>query len=880
MIWVDYEDDFEDSHAVPVLTSGPSSRDQNGLRWFAGMFLGWFLVAGAGASIWYLRPDLIDHWHKKIPASPNASLSKDFLIGQARADMAQKNYGDAYEKLKNKAGEDEELVQLRGEALWLKYLQEKEGKGPPRAEDQEVVDSLKDLNKDPLMVEMIKKRIEAEKVPEFEIQAKNALKDKAAAEGKYIQLAKVLEDNKIDIAQVEKEITSLVTNKLTMETVNNALTKAGVKEPGEKGVGSLVTWWKDLEGKFADVNTTLDEAKIKEKGVQGVKELSDARNELKAERDNLDAIVTDTFKQMVAVHAIPAGADPRKDIKEALKKALVQFENPLALPLSNVASTITSLGTGTSHYLNMALDNVGLLGQVGGYKIREPFINGPEQRLDTHLALMKGRRRQETAQLEAAQKDALWLLSDANSITDIKIKAHFLIALINRNQQKFDEARQALDKAIGEANRVKVVDAKKNDPIMMQVRQTKLELTDASVFYLRVVEDLQSIGKWNDALNELNIALLALPQDPRLSARRALVQFQAARTDSTYVAGKIPDKISEAIRTDAGVAIKDAGAAAVEATYALGLLDEELGNWSQAEKYYDRALELPKGSADLKARILKALGRVLQRERSIPTDAPANLPESRRSDKDEGGRMKNEEDRVADSIYPSSFILHPSETYVHPFSLMVASLVIGQPIFNDDEDPAEAARLKKSVEVAKKLMESDNPKHKGWGNMLMGQALAKQGRRTEGLRLYVEGLKLVYPGDDLAELVKMVEEHPFFQQPDVTMRPNPMLAEYHFSQGRQLYFDRKYSEAEAHLKQAVTYFDQDARYLYFLGLAQVAQCTKIKRDAADLSFIKAGKLEAQNKPHPWEVNISLERIQGPLRQALDRYRIGGINTVN
>ena len=34
------------------------------------------------------------------------------------------------------------------------------------------------------------------------------------------------------------------------------------------------------------------------------------------------------------------------------------------------------------------------------------------------------------------------------------------------------------------------------------------------------------------------------------------------------------------------------------------------------------------------------------------------------------------------------------------------------------------------------------------------------------------------------------------------------------------------------------------------------------------------------KPHPSEVNISLERIQGPLRHALDRYRIGGINTIN
>ena len=171
---------------------------------------------------------------------------------------------------------------------------------------------------------------------------------------------------------------------------------------------------------------------------------------------------------------------------------------------------------------------------------------------------------------------------------------------------------------------------------------------------------------------------------------------------------------------------------------------------------------------------------------------------------------------------------------------MVASLVVAQPIFDDDEDPAEKARVKESIEIAQELMADANPKIKGRGKMLMGQALAKQGRRTEGLHLYAEGLKLVYPGKDLAELLKMIDEHPIFQMPDVTTRPNQYLAEYHYAQGRQLYFDGKCREAEAHLKQAVTYFDQDARYMYFLGLAQVAQCTKIKRDAADLIFIKAG----------------------------------------
>ena len=109
------------------------------------------------------------------------------------------------------------------------------------------------------------------------------------------------------------------------------------------------------------------------------------------------------------------------------------------------------------------------------------------------------------------------------SSTHLKIKAHFVIALVNRNQQKFDEARKSLENAIKEADKVAVLDPKKNDPVMKAVRQTYRELTDPAGYYLPVVENLENIGNWNAALNELNLALLALPQDPRLSARRALV---------------------------------------------------------------------------------------------------------------------------------------------------------------------------------------------------------------------------------------------------------------------------------------------------------------------------------------------------------------------
>ncbi len=884
LVWVD---DGSDVEAVPIGAYAPGGRPQYGVRWVGGMFLGWLLLFGGLAAIWYLRPDLIDHWYKKVPASPNARRSTDFIIRQARADMDQKKYDDAYEKLKKQTSDNEDTAQLlaslRGQALWGKYLQaqEKDGKMPLK-EDEDVVGALKDLDsaKNTMFADMIRKTIDADKVPELEKQAKTAAAAHAASARSLKFLAVALEDHKIiadktkpiDMDEVVKALKNLTDDKQNLEAVNNLLAKAGVKDAGEKGVEALIAAWQDYAAKLADVNKALADARINGEGETGVKELIEARTKLETDRDGLDAVLKEAFKQMADAGAIAPEADPRKDLNKALKEALAKFENPLAQPLGSLASSVTDLGSSTAYFLKMGLENAGLLAELKLYELREPFVNSPKERLDTHLALMKNRRRQNASEVDAARKDALWLLSDdAQSSTDVKIKAHFLIALIDRNDQKFDEARKSLEDAIKEADKVKVLDPKNNDPIMKQVRQTQRELTDPAGWYLPTVASLQAVGHWNAALDELNVALLALPQDPRLSARRAVVQLEATRADPAYVAGKIPEKIQGAVRTDADVAVKDGGAAASEGAYALGLLEEELGNPFRAEQQYRAALKLSKGSADELNRIRIALARVLQRDRT-PADIPANPPESRRRDTD-GPRSTQRRDFRSLQDFGSL-------TTAHPFSLMVASLVVGQPIFDDDVDPAEAARLKESIEIAKELMASKDSKVKGRGSMLLGSALAKQGRRTEGLRLYIEGLKLVYPGKDMADLLKMVEEHPIFQQPDVTTRPNQYLAEYHYAQGRQFYFDRDYDRAEAHLKQAVTYFDKDARYWYFLGLAQVAHCTRIKRDAADLSFIRAGKLEAQNMPHPSVVDISLERIQGPLRQALDRYRVGGINTIN
>jgi tetratricopeptide (TPR) repeat protein len=164
--------------------------------------------------------------------------------------------------------------------------------------------------------------------------------------------------------------------------------------------------------------------------------------------------------------------------------------------------------------------------------------------------------------------------------------------------------------------------------------------------------------------------------------------------------------------------------------------------------------------------------------------------------------------------------------------------------------------------------------------MLLGQALAKQGKRTEGVREYMKGMELLFPGMASKEMAKMLEEHPAFQQPDATKAPNGYLAEVHFGKGLHLYWSRQYPQAEAHFKQAVGYFGQDARYQYFLGLAQLAQKTKLKRDAAYYSFEQGARLEAANQPPVSEINTSLERVQGDLRRLINTFRSKAVELTN
>ncbi len=89
-----------------------------------------------------------------------------------------------------------------------------------------------------------------------------------------------------------------------------------------------------------------------------------------------------------------------------------------------------------------------------------------------------------------------------------------------------------------------------------------------------------------------------------------------------------------------------------------------------------------------------------------------------------------------------------------------------------------------------------------------------------------------------------------------------------YSAGVAHYFAGRYAAAEKELRAAAAGAD-DARYSYFLGLALLAQG---QTDAAAQSFASGSAFERRNKPNVRDIGDALERIQGPARKELAKYR--------
>jgi TolA-binding protein len=550
---------------------------------------------------------------------------------------------------------------------------------------------------------------------------------------------------------------------------------------------------------------------------------------------------------------VPADADPRKQIVEGAKLARQKAESPLSIPLAQLGMSLGNVGVGAGKIIEQTFGTAKLATELGWFKAREAFIESPQQRMNTYIALLQDRSQKDTKRLADMSREAEWVRSpDAKSSKGDQAKARYVQALALRNEEKFAEAKAAF------ADTIKMT-AGLDAGWAQDASKAQKELLDPNVYYLPKMRKLVAAGDAKAALSEADVALKAIPDDARLYAERGLIRIELIRGKGA----KAAEEAQAAIKADAEAAAKNAKFAA-ESAYILGLLEEELTHWQNAETQFRQAIKLNEDSnapPNEAGKYRVALARVLLRDQTEAADVPVPNP----NENEKGEKKKDEKGGASANPVERTLV-------VHPWSFLVLTQIVSQQATEDPDDPAAMARYKEAEEQARKLIASDDKDLKGAGYLALGKALSKMGQRTQGLKAYAEGMRLLYPGMSTKDLKELIDQHPAFKQPE-SEAPNPLIADRHFGEGLHLYWEKKFSDAEAQFRQAVRYFDKDARYWYFMGLAQHQQ--KKKADAI-YSFDKGAKLEtlaAQSNPDAVrDVNVSLERIQGELRQLLNTYR--------
>ena len=553
---------------------------------------------------------------------------------------------------------------------------------------------------------------------------------------------------------------------------------------------------------------------------EAVKERDAMANALK----NQGAAVDAALMELKEGNYLGTDPDPLKLLVEGTKKARLSGQSPLGSSLGGLLGAFGGMASAPGDIFKKALDNAKLSAALAAAKTQNVFAETPEHRLDTIVTLLSDRSYADAKELESFKRFIDWVRSkDAKTSGETRAKALYAEALMQRNQQNTAGARQVLDLAIKEAQA-----AKGGAAVQAAADKTLTELTNPAVYFGPRVDQKIAAGQLKEAVNELNAALKSVPDQPHLSLKRAQVTLDAAP------AGKIDPGVQKLIRDDAEAARKDPTLAA-ESFYLVGRLEGQNGELTKAEEYYRAAFKLA-GAGPQADRYRAALARVLLRDRA-------------------GFSQLNDD---------------PEEECT---------------LLTDDDLPAEAQtggdgpvdaegrkRLEESIKIAEELIQTDNPKTQGEGYMLLGVAQAKLGKMTEGLKNLVKGLRLSNPSWSTQELEQIISNHPAFRQPDFVLQPNPLMADKHFGNGLELFWTRNYAGAEIEFTKAITFYDEDARYRYFLGMARFLQGTPQKRKLAEFDFEKGVQLELSRHPGAREVNASLERVQGDLRRLVNAYR--------
>jgi tetratricopeptide (TPR) repeat protein len=693
---------------------------------------------------------------------------------------------------------------------------------------------------------------------------------------------------------------------------------AGVKELGvEKQKVQAVVAKLIAAGakKFKDVKDPAEYKGNKEELAGGVGEVVEDRDQARTELAGANALLDGALQPMVEGNYLPKDAT-RKDVPKGVLALRVTADHPVVHGLAKVSSDLGAMGGKAGGELLQGID---VRAQLAAVATDNAQLRGnlaqrwtPQQLLPVWLKVMQ------TGPGEGATAMAL---TDVKRVMADKPLPDALCvqALADRNAHKFAEARAGLEELV----KAPAADPK---PEWRKVTEATLsELKDPAVRYLPEIRKLRAEGRLDGAVAVADEALEVFPAEgfgkanANLRAVRGQVRLDVVRGGSK---GRLkPDQLKD-VQADAEAAV--AGGEAVEGNYLLGRIAEETGALARAQGAYEAALKEHGAAAggqgfakdhpgcDVSGhRYRAALARVLlaQAGGAGRAGGAGGFREDRPNEGGAGGQNPPNKEGGAGGQKPPAppgggggenppkreGVPPPAPaggvgsamTYQAPPLLVWTccgcgcSSVLAVPVLMVDPaavvdvegmGQARDERVERAIELAResiKRAEAGECDDAFEGYLILGEALGRKHKWTDGLMAYVEGLRHRCSKYSVG-LTFLVSNHPAFKRLDSIEPPDPLQAEAYFAKGLRYYFDRRYEEAEQALLRAVYYSDQDARYQYFLGLARLAQ--QGKRDMALEDFRQAARLEKQDRPNRYAVSAALERVQGPARRILNEIR--------
>jgi tetratricopeptide (TPR) repeat protein len=603
------------------------ARGSSWIGWLAGTSLGILLGAGGMVAGWsYIAPAPMAKTTSSIVQPPPQVPALSPVL-KAYPALAAGNYDQVVDDLKDET--DPAAVAVRGEAKWLRYTKTMlDANKPIQESDVEVQDALKDLGKDSTRADEVVRFLRESRARAQLVQVRQSVDQLtqavAKAEADRKQAAALMREigealaganvvagaDQVSADSVRKLIQAIGDNQAALAGVNKILQNANIKDSGATGVAELLAAKKTADGKLTEVDKALAEAKVKDPGAKGVQELVVARAQAQQDRDELNGAIKSAYDEMVKANVVQPGKDPRKALAEGAKAARERGESPLTQPLMYLGSTLASMVQGVGQLVARGVDTTAMATDLALWQGRARFVQTPAQKLDLYAALLQDRSLANAKQLEAIRGEVNWVLTrDAKVTPTDRAKALYVSGLALRNSGKFDAARKALAGAVQH-------EGARNAAWQNQAQAALTELSDPRAYYLPQIARLQAEGDINGALAEIDRALNAMPGDGTLLAHRGLVRLESLRGK-----GKLSSEVQQQIRADAQAAVNSPSGGA-DGAYVLGLLEEELGRYAEAETHFRAAIKTHQGDQDAAVRYRAALVRVLLHHRPA-ADRPA-----------------------------------------------------------------------------------------------------------------------------------------------------------------------------------------------------------------------------------------------------------------